>query len=160
MISRFVEATDGSAYGKFLLLRMDEEELDTRTAMPPMERRQEHRRSQANSFRSESGPERRSHRERRVAAESMLPRLLTYGGRRRFNDHSTLVTDLQRGTAFAWPLEGGTVGMQQFAAEKFPAISGLVCPLYLPFVAWLHEDGRLATGRGDIREVPRFVELS
>lgn len=132
MITRFVEVTDGIAYGKFLVCRMDSQELATRTAMPE-------------------------------APEDQ--RLLTYAGRRRFNNHTTLVIDLQRGTAFAWPLENGRIGMEHYIRKHFhdddgdPLIVGLVCPLYLPFVLWLHEQRKWVEGAGDITEIPRYLDL-
>lgn len=126
MITRFVEATDGCAYGKFLVCRMTREELATPTAMP----------------------------EAALLGGDVPPRLLTYGGRRRFNDHSTLVVDLQRGTAAAWPLQGVR---EAYAVEH---LSGLpVCPLYMTLVQWLYDDGRWAMGAGSILDIPSYIEL-
>jgi hypothetical protein len=91
-------------------------------------------------------------------------RLLTYSGRRRFNNHTTLIVDLQVGTAFAWPLENGLIGMQHYISKHYeadfgPKFAWMVCPLYLPFVLWLHEQGKWAEGAGDITEIPRYLDL-
>lgn len=132
MITRFVEVTDGFAYGKFLVCRMTGEELGTWSAMPE-------------------------------AGEGQ--RLLTYGGRRRFNERTTLVIDLQIGSAFAWPLENGEIGFRHYLDKHFrdamdpPVILALVCPLYLPFVLWLHEQGKWAEGAGKIEDIPRYLDL-
>lgn len=131
MITHFVEVTDGMMYGKFMVCRLDATELKTTTAMPE-------------------------------APEGQ--RLLTYSGRRRFNDHTTLVIDLQRGTGFAWPLENGVIGMQHYIREHYdkdvgPKLAWLVCPMYLPFVLWLHEQGKWRNGRGFIQEIPRYLDL-
>lgn len=121
MITRFVEVTDGWMYGKFLVCRMDAEELATPSEMPDAR-----------------------HGER----------LLVHGGRRRFNDHSTLVIDLQLGTAAAWPLQGL---MEAYESEHLWHLH--VCPMYRPFVRWLYEQGRWAMGAGDITEIPRYLEV-
>jgi hypothetical protein len=126
MIVRFVEVTDGVAYGKFLVCRMDAVELATRSAMP------------------EAGPDQP---------------LLTYGGQRRFNQRTTLVVDLQRGTAAAWPLENGDIGMHHYLTGKLEGIGPLVCPMYLPFVRWLHLAGFWAEGAGDITTIPAYLRL-
>lgn len=87
-------------------------------------------------------------------------RLLTYSGRRRFNDHSTLVIDLQLGTGWAWPLSDGLIGMRHYAREHFDRdLAPHVCPMYLPFVLWLYEQGKWARGAGDIAEIPRYLDL-
>jgi hypothetical protein len=114
------------AYGKFMVARMDVEELLTKTAMP------------------EAPPD---------------TRLLTYSGRRRFNNHSTLVVDLQRGSAFAWPLEGGELGMNDYIAQHLEQLPSLVCPMYLPFVRWLHDRRQWGMGRGSLRDIPRYLDL-
>lgn len=133
MITQFVEVTDNVAYGKFMVARLDVEDLDARTAMP------------------EAQPP--------LGSDDWAPRLLSYGGRRRFNDHSTLVIDLQRGTGYAWPLEGGEIGMLHYRNEKLGRIEHLVCPMYMPFVQWLHEKGEWAHGAGDITLIPRYLPL-
>jgi hypothetical protein len=127
MLTRFVEVTDGIAYGKFLVSRLDAHELATPSAMPE-------------------------------APEGQ--RLMSYSGRRRFNDHSTLVVDLQRGTAFAWPLQGGRIGMEHFLRSHLEGMAELVCPLYLPFVRWLHEDGTWSMGAGNLDDIPSYIELA
>jgi hypothetical protein len=126
MITRFVEVTDGVAYGKFLICRMDVIELSTPTAMPDAPAGQ---------------------------------RLLTYAGRRQFSERTTLVVDLQRGTAAAWPLENGEIGMVHYLDGKLSGLDRLVCPMYLPFVRWLHLDGRWAEGAGDILAIPAYLKL-
>lgn len=135
MITHFVEVTDGFAYGKFLVCRLDRDELTMRTAMP----------------------------------EAHGELLLNYAGRRRFNDHTTLVVDLQVGSAFAWPLENGEIGFRHYLDKHYarsaniidgdPPIFALVCPLYLPFVLWLHEQRKWAEGAGNIEEIPRYLDL-
>lgn len=125
MIVRFVEVTDGVAYGKFLVSRLDAVELGTRSAMP----------------------------------EADGEPLLTYGGRRRFNQRTTLVVDLQRGTAAAWPLENGDIGMHHYLTTKLGGIGQLVCPMYLPFVRWLHLKGDWSDGAGDITTIPTYLQL-
>jgi len=131
MHTRFVEVTDGFAYGKFLVCRMTSEELSTWSAMPE-------------------------------APEGQ--RLLTYGGRRRFNERTTLVLDLQLGTGYAWPLENGVIGMQHYISKHYeadfgPKFAWMVCPMYLPFVLWLHEQGTWAEGAGSIDDIPRYLDL-
>lgn len=123
---RFVEVTDGFAYGKFLVGRLTPEELSTETAMP--------------------------------GAEAHQP-LFTYSGRRYFNHRTTLVIDLQRGTAAAWPLENGAIGFEHYYLGKLKGLDALVCPLYMPFVMWLHEQGKWAEGAGDIAEIPRYIDF-
>ena len=128
MITRFVEVTDGFAYGKFMVCRMDGAELSTETAMP----------------------------------EAMSgQRLLTYAGRRRFNERTTLVIDLQIGSGYAWPLENGEIGFHHYLHNKLPPaeVRRTVCPLYLPFVLWLHEQGKWAEGAGSIEDIPRYLDL-
>lgn len=136
MITRFVEVTDGFVYGKFLVCRLDPGELATKSAMP---------------------------------GAGEWDRLLTFAGRRRFNERTTLIVDLQVGTAFAWPLENGEIGFRHYIDKHYarsaniidgdPPIFALVCPLYLPFVLWLHEQGKWAEGAGDIEEIPRYLDL-
>jgi hypothetical protein len=100
-----------------------------------------------------------------LAVETAMPeaepgqRLLTYAGRRRFNERTTLIIDLQRGTAFAWPLERGAIGMHHYLTNKLGGMEQLVCPLYMPFVLWLHERGRWAEGDGRIEDIPRYIDL-
>ena len=87
-------------------------------------------------------------------------RLLTYGGRRRFNERTTLVIDLQLGTGLAWPLSDGLIGMRHYTREHFDRdLAPHVCPMYLPFVLWLYEQGKWARGAGDITEIPRYLDL-
>lgn len=118
MITKFIEASDGNAYGKFLLLRMDSEELNMMSALPGFEKQ----------------------------------RLLTNGGRRKFNDHSTLVVDLQTGRAVALSLD-------PYSWTKVDEnITLWVCPLFRPFVKWLCQQG-LDAGKGDIRSLPAYIEV-
>lgn len=128
MIARFVEVTDLVAYGKFLVCRMTPVELATPTAMP-----------EARLLVPDAAPS---------------PPLLTYGGRRRFNSHSTLVVDLQRGTAAAWPLQGVAEAYKAEHLQNLP-----VCPMYMPFIEWLYRDARWAMGAGDITDIPAYIEL-
>ena len=127
VITRFVEVTDGFAYGKFMVCRLDAAELATKTAMP----------------------------------DADGERLLTYGGRRRFNERTTLVVDLQIGSGFAWPLENGPIGFHHYLHHKLlPAeVRRVVCPLYLPFVLWLHTEGAWAEGAGSLEDIPRYLDL-
>lgn len=130
VLTRLVEVTDFVAYGKFCVCRVDPKELATESEMPD--------------------------------AKELLGRVPTvfdYSGRRRLNDHSTLVIDLQRGTGFAWPLTGGAAGMQHYRTEHFRSIEFLVCPLYLPFVLWLHLAGIWAMGGSTLDDIPRYLEL-
>ena len=121
MNTRFVEVTDGVAYGKFLVCRMTAQELTTRSHMP-----------------------------------GALPTdfLLTYGGRRRFNNHSTFIIDLQLGTGAAWPLLNLASDYQREHLQGLP-----MCPLYMPFVEWLSTKGDWAMGSGDINDIPRYLDL-
>lgn len=126
MYTRFVEVTDGLAYGKFLVCRFDIHDLQTNTAMP------------------EAAPG---------------TRLLTYSGRRRFNDHSTLVVDLQRGTAAAWPLNGPVAMADDYLHAHLKGLEKLVCPLYLTFVRWLYDQGHWGMGAGSVGDIPRYIDL-
>jgi hypothetical protein len=131
---RFVEVSDGSAYGKFLLCRLTRTELHTPSAMP----------------------------------EAQGVDMLNFAGRRRFNNHSTLVIDLQRGTAAAWSLscpvekpseQDAKLAVRWYMDEHLSGLRMLVCPLYLPFVSWLTRRGDLAMGAGDLESIPRYIDL-
>lgn len=126
MYTQFVEVTDGLAYGKFMVARLDMHDLQARTHMPG----------------ARTGD-----------------RLMSYGGRRRFNDHSTLVIDLQRGTAAAWPLNGPAAYADDYIRSHLQGLEKLVCPLYITFVKWLYSQGQWGMGEGSIGDIPRYIDL-
>lgn len=126
MDAQFAEVTDGIAYGKFMVARLDTAELNAPSAMP------------------EAPPG---------------TRLLTYSGRRRMNDHTTLVIDLQRGTAAAWPLNGPVSNARHYLTEHLRGLERLVCPMYIPFVGWLYEQDQWGMGEGSINTIPRYIDM-
>jgi hypothetical protein len=68
--------------------------------------------------------------------------------------------DLQRGTAFAFPLNGGEEAyMRDYIRQHLQGIERLVCPLYLSFVAWLYEDASWSMGDGTVTNIPRYIKL-
>lgn len=117
MIVKFIEASDGTAHGKFMLARMDAE-LATRSGLPGYE----------------DEP------------------LMTVGGRRKFNSHSTLVVDLQTG-------RGAALALDPFSYTKLDEGGRMwVCPMFRPFLKWLCLQG-LGMGAGDITALPSYVEI-
>lgn len=90
--------------------------------------------------------------------ESMLPgfkgNLFTTGGRRTMNPEMTLVVDLQTGEGAAFSLDGN--GSASYDLNEKHKI--WVCPMFEPFLGWLYMQ-HLGNGKGDLRDLPRFVTL-
>jgi len=75
---------------------------------------------------------------------------------RKFGHDETMVIDLQTGEGAAFILGGGECEARYQLNQKHQI---WVCPLYEPFLVWLHEQPGLERGAGDITALPRFVEL-
>jgi hypothetical protein len=89
--------------------------------------------------------------------ESMLPgfkgNIFRTGGQRTMNPNTTLVVDLQTGEGAAFSLDGNGSATYDLNEHKI-----WVCPMYEPFLCWLYMQ-HLGNGKGDIRSLPRYVEL-
>jgi hypothetical protein len=95
-----------------------------------------------------------------LAARSALPgfkthRLMSVGGRRKFNERTTLMLDLQTGEGAGFYLDG-EIDARHDMTSRHPKL--WVCPMFRPTLYWLAEQG-LGNGAGSIAALPHYVEI-
>jgi hypothetical protein len=81
--------------------------------------------------------------------------LMRVGGRRRLNERSTLIVDLQTGNGAAFFIGGGL-----WIADLNRTGPIHVCPMFPPFLKWLYEQKVPDFPATAIEQLPRYVRIT